>query len=99
MEKKRMIIFASIIILFGIILGFLFQQKTFVEMPYQDEGPMEEEMGEALVDLNEIRGGGPPKGSIGETGILAKGIPALAEKNINFVSKLQKFSYVAYLVI
>ena len=35
-----------------------------------------------LIDPREIRGGGPPKGGIG----VDRGIPALAEKNINFVS-------------
>ena len=35
-----------------------------------------------LVHPSEIRGGGPPKGGIG----VDRGIPALAEKNINFVS-------------
>jgi hypothetical protein len=35
-----------------------------------------------IVDPSKIRGGGPPKGGIG----VDRGIPALTEKNINFVS-------------
>ncbi len=39
-----------------------------------------------IIDPQKIRGGGPSKGSIGKTGISATGIPALAKKNIKFVS-------------
>ena len=80
--KKKVIKWTIFFVLLAAVILLFSLQKTSVEMPYQDEGPMQEEMGESLVDLSEIRGGGPPKGGIG----IDRGIPALAENNIKFVT-------------
>jgi hypothetical protein len=60
--------------------------ESLVTPPLESEIKIDSKGTKYIVDPNKIKGGGPGKGAIGKTGISATGIPALAEKNIKFVS-------------
>jgi len=74
MNKKLILIIAAIVLLV-VVLVFINQKSDLKTEDFEPNS-------EYLVDPSEIHGGGPPKGGIG----VDKGIPALAEKNIEFVT-------------
>ena len=88
LNNKHILISVMIaLVILVIVVAYLFIQtdksEKIVNMPIDNSEIKVTDKGvKYLVDPSEIRGGGPPKGGIG----VDRGIPALAEKNINFVS-------------
>lgn len=87
-SKKHYWLFAiliSIVLIVIMMLSFISNNKMEKEINYESDNSEIKTLADGtkyLIDPDEIKSGGPPKGGIG----IDKGIPALAEENINFVS-------------
>jgi len=91
-NKWVIVIFVLIIILGIMFINFDKQERTVdtsvvdtIQYENGDEIKVSSDGTKFIIDPSEIRGGGPPKGGIG----VDRGIPALAENNINFISVLE----------
>lgn len=90
MKKKRWhtnYVIIGVVIALILVSGYFListekSEDTIITQIDDSEIKITEDGTKYIIDPSEIRSGGPPKGGIG----VDRGIPALAERNINFVS-------------